>query len=402
MFTRFVARRHLLSPKARTVINFVSGLSVVSVAVPVAAMVILLSVFNGFEHLVRQLSSVFEADVTVTPAEGRYFAVADLPSERIRETEGVAAVSFYAEQNVLAENGDKQSTTILRGIDDDFASVTPIEQAVEKGESNVRLGDIDRILAGRGAAYALGIYHPSDKDITLYALRSGHMPSLLPVGGYVVETLPLCGLFALDAETDSKYMLTTLRKAQELFGIGSAASALAVKCDAGSDPSTVAARIRGIAGEKFEVQTREERNTSLYAVMRYEKWGIFIISLLVLVVASFATIGAIVMLIVEKRGDMFTLRALGADTKALRRIFVTEGMMICSAGAVAGLAAGIALCLLQQHLGIIRIPVETMLVEAYPVRLAASDVAIIIAAQTAVSWAICRTTVGAMIKPTTL
>ena len=397
MLSWLFARRYLFSRKSHSVVNIIACVSTIAVAMPVAAMVILLSVFNGFESLVRAMSSAFDADITVTAAEGGSFACGDIDMQAVENTKGVAAVSFTAEQSVLASSGERRTTVELKGVDERYFDAVPIAAALTAGSERVQTGDLDFALAGQGVAYALGIRSLADADIELYALNRNSISSVLPTGNYRRRVMAVGGIFALDAQTDSRYVLTSLRAAQRLMGYDGRVTALEIAAS-GDDHAAVARRVATAVGENFRVRTREQKNATLYGIMRAEKWGIFLISLLVLVVASFSIVGTLSMLIIEKRDDMRTLAAMGADRRFIRTVFVCEGMLVCAAGAAAGLAVGIAACAVQQRFGLITIPAETFLVADYPVELRAADVAAVAAAAAAVAFAACRMTVAAMIK----
>lgn len=398
MLWRLFARRYLFSRNSRSVINIISGVSVAAVAVPVAAMIILLSVFNGFESLVRQLCSAYDADITVSAAKGSAFDIDTLKSKGVDRVEGVAAVSFAVEQGALLEYRGNQTTAVIRGVDDNYADVMPVDGTMHSGRFQPQLGeDVDNIILGQGLAYALGVHSFVVDDVRAYAIRRNSFSTLLPVDGYSSERLPVTGIFAIDAETDRNNAITSLRLAQRLFDYPGRATALLVRCSDGADPERVKSNVQRATGGDFKVETRDERNATLYRIMRYEKWGIFLIALMVLVIASFSIVGSLVMLIIDKREEIHTLRAMGADTRLVRRIFTAEGVMICGIGGVAGLAAGIALCLIQQRFGLITIPAESFLTDAYPVRLRGTDIAAVGISFILTAWCISAATVAAMV-----
>lgn len=398
MLPQLFARRYLFSRHSRSVVNLISGLSVAAVAMPVAAMIILLSVFNGFEALVRSMYSAFDADLSVTARQGQTFRAEEVDTAAIRRIEGVAALSFTLEQSALLEHGGRQATATVRGVDDAYGEVFALEEAVTTGDGRVRLGDLDRLVVGQAMAHQLGIRTLADADVTLYAVRRGQFSSLLPMANYTRRTIPVVGAFSLDMETEKQYVLAPLRLAQELFDYPSRASALVVRLAPGTDPGAMKRRVEAVAGEDFRVRTRDELRASFYRIMTYEKWGIFFIALLVLLIASFSVVGALSMLVVEKRRDTATLGALGADTSLLRAIFRSEGYLICGLGALAGVVIGVGATLVQQHFGLIEIPAETFLTKSYPVRFRFADLVVVLAAFAAVATVLCRLTVHSMIK----
>ena len=332
--SQLFARRYLFSPKSHSVINLIAGVSVVAVAMPVAAMIILLSVFNGFEQLARSMCATFDADLTVMPVRGQTFDAAAIDTAAVAALPEVAALTLVAEQSVLLEHGERQVIARVRGVDDRYGEVFPVAASVTAGRYEVRLGDLDRVVLGQGMAYDLGVRSLADTRIGIYAIRRGSFSSLLPLDGYTRRTVPVSGLYSLDAETESRYALTSLRLAQELFGYDGRATGLLVRLRDGADARAVVPAVERLADEAFAVRTREQMNPSFYRIVAYEKWGVFFISLLVLVVASFSVVGALSMLMIDKRDDVRTLRALGADTSLIRRIFIREGLLIGGLGAV--------------------------------------------------------------------
>ena len=398
MLSLFFARRYFFSSASRSVINLISGLSVVAVAVPVAAMIILLSVFNGFETLVRQNASAFDADLTLSPAEGQSFDIAALDTAALARIPGVAAFSFFFEQSVLLEYRGRQAAATLRGVDDRYTDILPLDGHLTAGFPVVRVGDLERLLIGQSLSYALGIRSLADADISLYALRRGSFSSLLPVANYSRRCVPLGGVFAADLESERSCVLASLRLAQELFSSPGRASALAFRLEPGADLSRVREQVARIAGEGFRLRSQAEMRASFYRIMTYEKWGIFFIALLVLVVASFSVVGALAMSVVDKRRDMRTLAALGADRSFVRAVFRAEGLLICSVGAVAGLLVGVGASLAQQHFGFIRMPAGTFLTDSYPVEFRFSDLVAVAVAFAVVAFALSGITVRSMIK----
>ena len=401
MLSHFIARRYLFSPHSRSVVNLISGLSVAAVAVPVAAMVILLSVFNGFETLVKSMYSAFDADLTLTPRRGQTFVQTELDTAALRRIPGVAALSCTLEQSVLLEHAGHQATATVRGVDDSYGEVFDLEDAVTTGEWRVRLGDLERLVIGQSMAWMLGIRTLADADVTLYAVRRGSFSTLLPMDNYTRRTEPVGGVYVLDLDTERTYVLSSLRLAQSLFEAEGRVSGVVFRLTPDADVERTREAVSAAAGDSFRVRTRDELRASFYRIMTYEKWGIFFIALLVLVIASFSVVGALSMLIVEKRRDIATLRALGADTPLLRRIFRTEGMLICGLGAVIGLLLGVSLSLVQQHFGVIEIPAESFLTKSYPVEFRLSDLFAVAVSFALVAALLADVTVRSMIKNTT-
>ncbi len=292
----------------------------------------------------------------------------------------------------------RQATATVRGVDDAYGEVFPLEEATTAGEWRVRTGDLEHMVVGQAMAHQLGVRSLADADVVLYALRRGTFSSLLPMENYTRRTVPVVGAFSLDLETERQYVLVSLRLAREVFRYPGGASGVVVRLASGTDARAVRRAVRAVAGEDFRVLTRDEQRASFYRIMAYEKWGIFFLTLLVLVVASFSVVGALSMLIVEKRRDIGTLRALGASTPFVRSVFRREGYLICGLGAAIGIVTGVGACLLQQHLGLIEIPAETFLTKSYPVRFRPGDLAAVVTAFALVTVTLTHLTVRSMVR----
>lgn len=393
----FIAGRYLRSRKSHSVINIISGVSVAAMATPVAAMVILLSVFNGLEGMVRTLYRAVDADITIRAAEGTVFDAAAVDTAAIRAAEGVETLSLVLEQGAMAEVGDRRTIVRLRGVERTYEDVVPVAQTIYGGTFAVGVDDSRSVVLGHRTAQELGMSRQAAGDmVTLYAINRARFSSLLPVGGYTRRTLPVAGFYSIDDENgDVAYV--ALDVAQDMFNYEGRASSVAVKLAAGADADAVAERLQRIAGEGMEVLTRE-RSNSIYRLMALEKWGVFAVALIVLVVASLTVVGTIVMIMIDKRDDAATLRMMGANRATVRDIFVGEGHLLAVVSLVLGVAAGVGLTLLQQTVGLVRLQTATLMVDIYPVELHAADVLLTAAAYIVVAHVVTRLTVGAMLK----
>ncbi len=393
------AGRYLFSRKSHAIINIISVISSLTVAVPVMAMVILLSVFNGFESLVKSMYGNFDPDIAVTPVSGKTFERDDLPGDELLALESVAAASFVYEENALLEYRENQVLGTLLGVDENYRQVIPIDEMVVRGEFAPKFGDLDQALIGAGMAWNLSAGVNLLDPLTVYLPRKGRPVSLLPVNMYRKKEVFISGYFALDGETDGKYAIVPIDFVRELAEAGpSRASSVLVKLAEGADPAAARKAIRELLGDDFEVKTRYQQKADLYRLMKYEKWGIYFIILMVLVIASFSIVGSLVMIMVDKSKDMDTLATIGAEKRLIRKIFVWEGMMISGIGILLGLLSGVALCLLQQRYGFIRMAGTSFLVDAYPVILRLTDLLWIVASVLTVAFAISALTVRSMGK----
>ena len=391
------ALKYLTSRKSHSVINIIATVSLLAVVVPVAAMVILLSVFNGFESLVRDLYKVVDADIEITRQGG--FEIDDIAfRDKVAAVQGVEALSFITERQSLLSYRDNKVAVRLRGADANYHKVVPIEHYTSAGNSVIELGEIDRLMLGEGVAYELGVYSMVAGDVEIFSLGGGQIGSIMPTFAMRSESLDVCGTFVIDQQHASSFALTSLRAANRIFGTEGRADKLLVKVEEGVNHPKVAEHLKTALGDEFEVVLREDKNEGFYAIMRYEKWAIFFVSLLVLIVASLSIIGTVIILIIEKRDEQTTLLSMGADSSFIRGVFIREGLLISGIGGVIGLAIGVTVTLLQQHFGFVKMPHGSFLVENYPVELQLVDLLMIFVVFMMVAFGVSMVATSTMIK----
>ena len=384
------ARRYMFSPKSHSVINIIAWVSLIAVAVPSAAMVILMAVFDGLSQTVAKLDSAIDGDIEIVARRGSTFRSDEVDITEIANIEGVEAIAPYIEQSIMASSAGRRVTVVVRGVARDYFDVVALEGLVEAGRlESIFAGDVllGTALCGQLGAYGIGT------EIELYALNRKQISTLLPIGGISRLTTHLGGAINGNNEISSTLTIAEIERVQRLLNYTGRVSALAIRIGEGKDAKRVAQSIENAVGEEFRCVTREEKNASINAILRMEKYAIMLIGALIILVATFSIVGAVVMLITEKQRDIKTLRALGAKRSLIERIFVGEGMLLCVAGCALGTLIGCGIALIQQHFGIVKIPGDTLL-ENYPVSLNIGDVAtiviIVIITGSVVSWATVR------------
>ncbi|MBR5492094.1 MAG: ABC transporter permease [Alistipes sp.] len=392
-----IAARYVRSPKSHSVINIISGVSIVAMAVPVAAIVLLLSIFNGLEDMTREQFRSVDPDVTITPQQGTTFALASLDAKALRGVEGVEALSFALEQSALAEAKDKRAIITVMGVDKEYKQVIPIAENIITGTFTTSLDEADCLVASNGVMYELDMLNNSSlgQTLRLYAINRSRISSLLPIGGYTRRELPLTGIYTSTVNDSHTTAITSLRAAQSLFNYPDRASSVLVKIAADADANDVAKALQSVAGEEFKVRTREQSN-SIYRLMALEKWGVFFIAMLVMVIASLSIVGTLVMVMIDKRDDMQTLRTLGATRRFVCDIFISEGHLMAFISLIIGLVLGVVLALAQQIFGFVGIDAQTLLINAYPVRLSLVDVVLTAVAYIIISYVVINLTVRAV------
>ena len=392
-----IAARYVRSPKSHSVINIISGVSIVAMAVPVAAIVLLLSIFNGLEDMTREQFRSVDPDVTITPQQGTTFALASLDAKALRGVEGVEALSFALEQSALAEAKDKRAIITVMGVDKEYKQVIPIADNIITGTFTTSLDEADCLVASNGVMYDLDMLNTSaiGQTLRLYAINRSRISTLLPIGGYTRRELPVTGIYTSTVNDSHTTAITSLRAAQSLFNYPDRASSVLVKIAADADANDVAKALQSVAGEEFKVRTREQSN-SIYRLMALEKWGVFFIAMLVMVIASLSIVGTLVMVMIDKRDDMQTLRTLGATHHFVRDIFISEGHLMAFVSLLIGLVLGVVLALAQQIFGFVGIDAQTLLINAYPVRLSLVDVVLTAVAYIIISYVVINLTVRAV------
>ena len=385
----FFARRYLISRSSHSVINIIAGVSLVSVAIPVAAMIILLSVFNGFEGFIKDMYATTDADLELLNIGE--------PSAEIRDkllaTEGVDAVSFVIEGQALARANGRQTAVALRGVDSCYFDVLPLVQSTLQGKEQLISGDRDLAITTQDVAQMLAIYTIAGSEMSLHTLLGGDIGSILPLRGFKSCKVGMGGIIRQSHQLRNTAIIP-YRTAAKLFNTDKTKAY--IECSGNIEG--VKAALQNVLGDKFEVRTREQKNAAFYQIMRYEKWAVFFVALLVLIIASLSIIGTVIMLIVEKRDQQQTLLSMGADSSFIRGIFVREGLLISGIGGGVGLIVGIAIVVIQQVFGIIKLPAAGFLVESYPVELQAGDIIAVFITFVAISWAVSQIAANTMIK----
>lgn len=388
------ARRYMFSPKSHSVINIIASVSVLAVAIPTAAMIILMAMFDGLSSTVAEYNRAVDADIEIIPARGLTFVADSLDIEHVRNTEGVAATTSYIEQSVMASANGRRTTVALRGVDSTYTDVITIDKHLVFGDFNVlKRGDL---IMSSTVASSLAIYSTST-PIELYALNRKQISTLLPTSGISRYTTYLGGEVATNAENDTSLAIGDLQRVQKLLNYNNRLSCIAIKVEQGADIEAVKSRLESIVGNDFEVRTRDSKNASMNAILRIEKFAILLIGMLIATVAAFSIVGTVLMLITEKQGDIATLRAMGANKQLLVRIFAGEGVLLTITGCIIGTLLGVGFALGQQHFGWIKIP-GNMLLESYPVDMSWADVAMVNIIMIAIGLMISHLTVRAKLR----
>lgn len=391
-FPLFVSRRYLFSKKSTHVINIISFISMMGIAVATMALVIVLSVFNGFQDLVASFFTQFDPQIEVVPAKGKSTAADDPVLTKIRKLPQVDVATECVEDQAMAVFKDKQAMITVKGVDDNFDQLTHINDIlVGDGSFELHAADLEYGVIGIRLAQTLGTGAQWDGYMKIFApRREGQLDMANPADGFVVDSIisPGAVFQVKQAKYDKSYVITSIGFARRLFGMQGELTSLELRLKPGSDIEAVKSQMQDICGDKYKVKDRYEQQADTFSIMNVEKLIAFAFLTFILVVACFNIIGSLSMLIIDKRNDVVTLRNLGATEKQVTRIFLFEGRMISVTGAVVGVAAGLLLCWLQQTFGIVALgeSAGSFVVDAYPVSVHYTDVAVIFITVIAVSW----------------
>ena len=391
-FPFYIARRYLFSKKSTNAINIISVISMVGVAVATMALVIVLSVFNGFHDMVASFFTQFDPQLKVVPVEGKTVASDDPVLTELRQLPEVDVATESVEDMALAVYAGHQAMVTVKGVDDNFSSLTHINEIVYgDGQFQLHAADLEYGTMGIRLAQELGTGVRFGQYIHIYApRRDGQLDLSNPQEGFEVDSLIMPGVvFATrQGKYDRDYIVAPIGFARRIFDQQGMLSSLELRLKDGSDLTSVKRQMRRIAGDRFRVLDRYEQQADTFRIMQIEKLLAYIFLTFILIVASFNIIGSLSMLIIDKKDDVATLRNLGADDRQIRQIFLLEGRMIAALGAIAGIALGLLLCWLQQTFGLVGMGAESgmFVVNAYPVIVHYSDVLIVFLTVIAVSW----------------
>jgi lipoprotein-releasing system permease protein len=377
IFPFYIAKRYLIAKKSHNIINIISIISVIGVMVGSGALIIVLSVFNGFEGLVMGLFNSFNPDLKVGATQGKSFTMTQEQMTRIKQVPGVTYVVESVEENALARFGDKQSIVMMKGVSDDFTKMTPLDDFMINGRYTLGSEFKPAAVVGAGVAYYLSIY-PEDfaVPISLYLpKRTKKTLSGLPEQSFNSRPVYVAGVFSIQQEFDMSYVIVPISVARDLLEYTDEVTAIEIGLTDLSALATGKQQIAEIIGPGFTIKDRYQQEATLYRVMNSEKWAVFFILAMILVIAAFNMIGSLSMLIVDKKKDIAVLWSLGASKSQIKKIFFTEGMMISLAGGLLGLCLGGLLALLQQEFGLLRLGggEGTYIVDAYPVKVQLLD-----------------------------
>ena len=377
----FIAQRYLFAKKSHNVINIISAISAIGMAVGTAALIIILSVYNGFDSLIKTMMSNVEPDLLITPATGKTFIPDDETFDWIYDQPSIKNMCCVLEEQVFISYDGKQSLAKAKGVDWVYEDESPLHDHMRDGEFKLHRGDVPLAAVGVGLAYEMGISPRFLSPLDIYfPTRTGRISLANPATSIKSVRVFPSGLFSVSNDVDGELIIVPIEKMRELLEYNDEVSAVELRLVEGSSTEELRRLQKEIGtrlGADYKVKDRFQQNESLYKMMKYEKAAIFMILIFVIIIIAFNIFGSLSMLIIEKREDIQTLRSLGARDTLIRRIFILEGWMISLVGLAGGLILGVGFAVLQQTFGFIKMPGH-FIVQAYPIILSWSDVALTI------------------------
>jgi lipoprotein-releasing system permease protein len=374
-FPLFIAGRYLVSRQKKHFIHLITFLAVGSVAFSTAALIIVLSVFNGLEDLLRSLNTAFDPELKIEPASGKTFEVSEEWLQRISAVPGVAIVTEVIEDYAYARYRDANQVVTLKGVSDNFLLHNRMDDKIVAGRLVLREGDVNYALIGRGIQYQLS----ASTDDPQYLLQLFYVNT--DAGSattdfsrlYTRRSVQIGGVFSIVQQLDENYIIVPLEVARELMNMGNRRTALEIKLKDDARLADVQRQLRQLLGEAFVVLNQDEQHRDLYRLLKVEKLFTFLSLSVLIAVGSVNIFFILTMLALEKKRDISILSALGATPAHIRAVFLYEGLLIAGVGTIAGLLGGVILVLLQHHYGLISMGMETSVTEGYPVKIVLFD-----------------------------
>lgn len=375
MYLNF-AWRYFKAKKSTHAINIIAWVTVGVIAFATCCQILVLSVFNGFEDLVKSLYSSFYSDMKIVPASGKTFILTPAQIAALKKNTNITAISLIAEEKALLKNQDAQTVIYLKGVDDNFKNVTGVAAKTNRGKYYLGTPDEPYLVAGSGiqnaAAFNLSPALPS-QDLTVI-LPKKNSENNDPMQSLSQGFITAAGSFTIQQEFDDKYAITNIGFVKQQMGFSADEySAVEIKINQKTNPKSEKEQLSAMLGNQYKVLTKYEQNTSLYNTMKLEKWAIYAILTLILIIAAFNMVSALTMLVLEKRKDISVLQSMGANQASILKIFLAEGLLLGVIGTVFGIMMALIICLLQLKLKFIKLSGGSFLLDYFPVKLIYTD-----------------------------
>lgn len=387
MYLKF-AWRYFKAKKSTNAINIISWVTAGVIAFSTMCQVLVLSVFNGFEGLVQSLYSNFYSDVKVVASKGKTITLSPSQIQQIGNLKDVKGISLDAEEKALLQSGEQQTVVLLKGVDDNYSKVSGVPQKMLHGIFDVGTIDQPKLVMGSGIEYAIGV--ESDKNlfpVTVFLPKKSSSGNSNPLSALSEGNANTSGSFAIQQDFDNKYVITNLDFVKQQMNYApDEYSALEISLLNPENADRFTGELQKELGPVYKVLTKYQQNTSLYNSMRLEKWVIYAVLTLILIIAAFNMIGALTMLVLEKRKDISVLQSLGADKNLIKKIFLSEGILLAVTGAGTGIILALIISFLQVKFKIIKLTGNSFLIDYFPVKLVLTDFLLVIATALIISF----------------
>jgi lipoprotein-releasing system permease protein len=382
------AWRYFKAKKSTNAINIISWVTAGVIAFSTMCQVLVLSVFNGFEGLVQSLYSNFYSDVKVIASKGKTITLLPSQIQQIGKLTEVKGISLDAEEKALLQSGEQQTVVLLKGVDDNYSKVSGVPQKMLHGVFDVGAIDQPKLVIGSGIEYAIGV--ESDKNlfpVTVFLPKKSSGGNSNPLSALSEGNANTSGSFAIQQDFDNKYVITNLDFVKQQMNYApNEYSALEISLLNPESSNRFTEDLQKMLGPGYKVLTKYQQNTSLYHSMRLEKWASYAVLTLIIIIASFNIIGALTMLVLEKRKDISVLQSLGADKNLIKKIFLSEGILLAVTGAITGIILALIICFLQIKFKIIKLTGSSFLIDYFPVKFILTDFLITIATALVISF----------------
>ena len=369
------AWRYFKAKKSTNAINIIAWVSISAIIIGTTALILVLSVFNGFEGLVKSLYSSFYTDIRISPASGKIMTITQEQINQLKGLNGIKNFSLSVEEKALVQNGESQSVVYLKGVDDNYRYITGVADNLLSGEYDIGTSDAPKLILGAGVEGALQMYSDQlSAPLKIYLPRKSNTEQINMLEDISNDTISSSGSFRIQQDFDNKYGITNIDFVKRSVKLGiDDYSFVEILVKDPSEADNIKKQIKKLFGDKYIVQNKYEQNRSLYSIMNAERWVIYGVLCLILVVAAFNMIGALTMLVLEKQKDISVLHALGGNRKFIQRIFLSEGMLLALIGCGVGMLLALLIAFLQVKFHLIPLAGGSFLIDYFPVKLRLMD-----------------------------
>lgn len=383
------AWRYFRAKKSANAINIIAWVTTAVIAFATCCQILVLSVFNGFEDLVKSLYTTFYSDIKISPASGKTFFLSGQKINELKKLSYISKISAIAEEKALLRNGENQTVIYLKGVDSNYNFISHLSEKITRG--TYETGDIDKplMIMGSGIQNATGIsLNPLfNTDPIIVILPKNNVQSSDPLESLSEGLIQPAGVFSVQQDFDNQFAITNIGFVKQQLGFkDDEYSSLSISLKNGIKPESVKADLQKILGNRYLVQTKYEQNANLYSTMQLEKWAIFAVLTLILIVAAFNMISSLTMLVLEKKRDISILSAMGASQNLIRKIFLSEGILLGVIGGGIGICLAAIICILQLNFHLIPMQGGSFLIDYFPVKMLWTD--FVLVAITAISISI--------------